>query len=155
MAQFDFADPDMANSRRATTIVPAQALFFMNSPMSVDVARKITSREEFRQAHDDAGRVRAIYQVLFQRAPRGEEIRLAGQFIAAEQGSMQTPPSLADSRAKQRFAQKPNPAAANKRNGDARKAVQNQGDYVERKPLTPWELYTQALLFTNELAYVN
>jgi cytochrome c553 len=155
MAQFDFADPDMANSRRATTIVPAQALFFMNSPMSVDVARKITSREEFTKAHDDAGRVRAIYQVLFQRAPRGEEIRLAVQFVASEQGSIQSSPSLADARAKQRFAQKPNPAATNKRNGDARKAVQNQGDYVERKPLTPWELYTQALLFTNELAYVN
>src|SRR5207244_4011402 len=37
MEQFDFADPDMANSKRTATIVPQQALFFMNSPMSVDV----------------------------------------------------------------------------------------------------------------------
>ena len=35
MSQFDFADPDMANSARTTTIVPQQALFFMNSPMAV------------------------------------------------------------------------------------------------------------------------
>src|SRR5213075_3272000 len=53
MAQFDFADPDTANSRRATTIVPQQALFFMNSPIAVDVARKVTSRREFLEARDD------------------------------------------------------------------------------------------------------
>ena len=40
MAHFDFSDPDMPNSKRTTTIVPQQALFLMNSPMAVDVARK-------------------------------------------------------------------------------------------------------------------
>ncbi|MDB5328997.1 MAG: hypothetical protein JWP03_148, partial [Phycisphaerales bacterium] len=41
MSQFDFGDPDRANSRRTSTIVPQQALFLMNSPMSADVARKV------------------------------------------------------------------------------------------------------------------
>jgi hypothetical protein len=34
-------------------------------------------------------------------------------------------------------------------------AIQNTGDFVERRPLTNWEAYAQALLFSNELAYVN
>src|SRR5919106_652258 len=67
MAQFDFADPDMVNSRRTATIVPQQALFFMNSPMAVDVARKVTARPEFASAKSDTERVMALYEVVFQR----------------------------------------------------------------------------------------
>jgi len=53
MQQFDFSDPDMPNSRRASTTVPQQALFLMNSPMSVDVARRIVGRSEVAGAVDD------------------------------------------------------------------------------------------------------
>ena len=53
MQQFDFSDPDMPNSRRASTTVPQQALFLMNSPMSVDVARRIVARPEVADATDD------------------------------------------------------------------------------------------------------
>ena len=34
-------------------------------------------------------------------------------------------------------------------------AIQNEGQTVTRKVLTPWETYVQALLFSNEAAYVN
>jgi hypothetical protein len=37
----------------------------------------------------------------------------------------------------------------------ATRAIQNQGERVERKPLTPWETYVQALLLSNEAAYMN
>jgi len=33
--------------------------------------------------------------------------------------------------------------------------IKNRGELVERKPLTPWETYAQALLLSNEAAYVN
>ncbi len=81
MSQFDFADPDMVNSRRTTTIVPQQALFFMNSPMTINVARKITGAPEFTQASNAAERVKEIYTVLFQRAPQPQEIQLARDFL--------------------------------------------------------------------------
>ena len=43
-----------------------------------------------------------------------------------------------------------------KKNNETRfGAIHNEGDRVERKPLTPWETYAQALLFSNEAAYVN
>ena len=155
MAQFDFSDPDMTNSRRTSTIVPQQALFFMNSPMSVDVARKVTSRPEFLSADDDAGRVRAIYEVLYQREPRPEEVQFAMEYVTEEQDEGLARISAAGMDLRQgRGGRKFQKQNGNKY-GDSRRAVQNQGDRVERSPLTPWELYTQALLFTNELAYVN
>ncbi|MDB5319861.1 MAG: hypothetical protein JWN40_1492 [Phycisphaerales bacterium] len=159
MQQFDFADPDMANSKRTTTIVPQQALFFMNSPMSVDVARKVTSRPEFLAATDDAGRVRAIYQVLFQRAPRPEEVRYAAEFYNAkvtanpQLASARTGPATPAEKQMQRKLNKPQPKPQGKRGG--KQTIQNEGEFVERRPLTVWEEYAQALLFTNEIAYVN
>ena len=59
MSHFDFSDPDMPNSKRTTTVVPQQALFLMNSSMSVDVARKLVVRPEFLAAYDDRARVQA------------------------------------------------------------------------------------------------
>jgi hypothetical protein len=44
---------------------------------------------------------------------------------------------------------------AMQKKGGARATIRNEGDLVERKPLTPWEQLAQALLFTNEIAYVN
>jgi cytochrome c553 len=158
MAQFDFSDPDMTNSKRTSTIVPQQALFFMNSPMSVDVARKVASRPEFMAATDDAGRVKAIYEVLYQRAPRPEEIAFAMDFVSEEKdnGEAQPNSAVADGRKTPgKFARKFQKANGGGKYADSRRPVQNRGDYVERKALSAWELYTQALLFTNELAYVN
>src|SRR6185503_10935038 len=77
MAQFDFSDPDMPNSKRTSTVVPQQALFLMNSPMAIDVARKILARPEVLNAPDNLGRIFAIYRVIFQRTPKPEEIQLA------------------------------------------------------------------------------
>jgi hypothetical protein len=172
MTQFDFADPDMANSRRTTTIVPQQALFFMNSPMAVDVARKVTSRPEFLAAGDDASRVRALYEVLFQRPPRAEEVRLAKEFIASANAPAGYAPAGGDpsaagslagaggpdtkrraERQKQKLALKA--SQVKPRRAPRRRTIQNEGQVVERCPLTPWEQYAQALLFTNEIAYVN
>jgi len=169
MSQFDFADPDMVNSQRTATIVPQQALFFMNSPMAVDAARKVTARPEFVSARDDTARVVALYEVVFQRRPRPEEVRLAKDFLqAAERDSdiaaaagdatgpavTKNPPNPRAERLKQQREKRMAEVAMNKQGG-ARRPIRNEGTIVERKPLTVWEQYAQALLFTNELAYVN
>jgi hypothetical protein len=177
MSQFDFADPEMANSRRTTTVVPSQALFFMNSPMTVDVARKVTSRTEFAQATDDAGRVAALYEVLFQRPPRAEEVDAAEEFLqsagdapssgtaspAAAAASPQPSMTKAEARAARNAERAKSAQLARERkmleramqSKGSRRAIRNVGEVVERKPLTVWEQYAQALLFTNEIAYVN
>jgi hypothetical protein len=166
LSQFDFADPDMANSQRASTIVPQQALFFMNSPMAVDAARKVTSRPEFVEAKDDIGRVLALYQVLYQRRPRPEEVKFAREFMrglqanavaAARQAEMDPEKNSEATKAQkiQARQQKKQQEAAMAKRGGSRTAIKNEGEIVERKPMTPWEQYAQTLLFTNELVYVN
>src|SRR5207344_2114019 len=57
MQNFDFSDPDMPNSRRSTTVVPQQALFFMNSSMAVDIARKLIARPELKMTIDNDEKV--------------------------------------------------------------------------------------------------
>ncbi|MCI0540667.1 MAG: DUF1549 and DUF1553 domain-containing protein [Verrucomicrobiales bacterium] len=148
MQQFDFSDPDMPNSKRATTVVPQQALFLMNSPMAVDVTRRIVARKEFTAATDDAGRVNALYIVIFQRAPRPEEVRLGLACVNELKGtagkSVATPAQQPQARRRGDMSY-----------GPGRAPVRNQGEAVDRRPLTAWEHYAQALLFANELVYVN
>jgi len=152
MGQFDFSNPEMTNTRRISTIVPQQALFFMNSPMSVDVARQVTSRSDFEAAKDDAARVRVIYSILFQRAPSATEIAWAREFLN-KAGEFEKK-RLAASGGKAPVVKK---ATVQRRSlaSDKYAVVQNVGEPVERAPLTPWQLYTQALLCSNEFVYVN
>jgi len=157
LSQFDYSDPNRPNSKRTTTIVPQQALFFMNSPMSADVARKVCSRPEFLKARDDYARVRALYEVLYQRDAKPSEVALAAQFYneTVTSGANDKGPSAqrASGAGAKQGGKGAKVAAAMNNNGKA--AIQNEGETVERKPLTTWELYAQALLFTNEVAYVN
>ncbi len=159
MTNFDFSDPDMPNSKRPTTIVPQQALFLMNSSMSVDIARKIVARPEVTGRSDPRGRVIAIYTIIFQRPPLPAEIPVALSFIAAEEradGRLTVKDHKAIDSANKENQQQLAKKLADKGNGrDMYKAIQNEGATVERKPLTPLETYAQALLLSNEAAYVN
>ena len=151
LTQFDFADPDMPNTHRISTIVPQQALFFLNSPMSVDVARQVIARPEVAQAADDAAKVRAIYLLLFQRSPKPGEVAWAADFMTqANQLSSAAPVSAASKR-----PQVVRPQVRKYLPGYRNTALKNEGIPVSRAPLTPWELYTQALLCSNEFVYVN
>jgi mono/diheme cytochrome c family protein len=155
LQNFDFANPDMPNSARTSTIVPQQALFLMNSPMSVDVARRVIARPSVLNAGADFKRVMEIYRVIFQRTPRPEEIDMAIKFITAENKKQaETVAAIKDVAAKaQEQAKKRAMDRANSNSNT--KAIQNEGDVVERKPLTPWETFAHTLLFANEAAYVN
>jgi mono/diheme cytochrome c family protein len=153
MAHFDFSDPDMPNSKRSTTIVPQQALFLMNSPMAVDVTRKILSRSEITRQSTELSRISAIYRLIFQRYPTLTEINMANKFLATE--------TKLQAEVAAQIATKTAMAGNGKsgngmRRGDGKfGAIQNEGSMVTRKVLTPWETFVQVLLFSNEAAYVN
>ena len=165
MAHFDFSRPDMPNSKRTTTVVPQQALYLMNSPMSADVARSVlTNPEVLKNSNTAIGRIEAIYRIIFQRSPKGpdpvtrrpSEVELALKFLGEEK---KLEPQMAEANkalserstklAKERFERNMN------RGNDMYGAIQNEGKVVERKPLDAWETYVQALLLSNEAAYVN
>lgn len=145
MVQFDFADPEMPNSRRTNTTVPQQALFFLNSPMAADAARALMTRAEVTSAAHDEARVQALYRILYQREPSAQEVTLALGFISE---------AAKPEYARAKSGAKP---SAPKDGGDKNKyaGLTNLGTMVERSPLKPWELYAQALICANEFVYVN
>lgn len=155
MANFDFSDPDMPNSKRSTTIVPQQALFLMNSAMSIDVARRVVARPDVRNAAGNRARVCAIYCVIFQRTPRSDEIELALNFVDAEAENQVALEDAAAAAASAKGRVRDKPKRPNQGRQQATRPIQNLGPLVPRTPLTPWETYAHGLLLSNEAAYVN
>jgi mono/diheme cytochrome c family protein len=144
MAHFDFSKPDMSNSKRTSTVVPQQALFLMNSSMTVDVVRRITNRPEFTKEPAELGKIRALYEIIFQRYPTPKEFAFAQEFLKNE---------AQDTEANTYVYQGAKRGGGGGMNG--RSAIKNEGLRVSRRPLTPWETFAQVLLMSNESAYVN
>jgi hypothetical protein len=161
LTQFDVSDPTMANTGRISTIVPQQALFFMNSAMAVDVARQVVRRDEVEKAQTDEERIKAIYLVLYQRSPKPEEIQVGLGFLtkigSVAAGVETEATAAATGTGKGRAARKPVAKTPQKKGMGVGKfaPIRNNTEMVERKPLDSWELYTQALLCSNEFVYVS
>lgn len=81
---FDFANPDTTTAQRDATTVPQQALFFLNSPFVMEQACKMVKRPAFQNLDDDTKRVRHLYQLVYQRGPSADEIRLGLRFLHAK-----------------------------------------------------------------------
>ncbi|MFN3484699.1 MAG: PSD1 and planctomycete cytochrome C domain-containing protein [Planctomycetota bacterium] len=81
MRAFDFVGVDAHSPLRAQTTTPQQALFLMNSPFIAEQARALAARPEVTRAADAAGRVRALYRLLFAREPSADEFALGARFL--------------------------------------------------------------------------
>ena len=79
---FDFASPDAHCPHRFENIVPQQALYLMNSPFIADQSRKLVKRTGFVEAKNNKGRIVFLYKIVFQRAPKGEELRDAMEYVS-------------------------------------------------------------------------
>jgi hypothetical protein len=84
LRSFDFASPDTTSAMRFQTTVPQQALFMMNNPFMVELARRIATRPDLQQLPDDNARLQRIHQLLFQRPATPDEQRLAQSFLKAQ-----------------------------------------------------------------------
>jgi len=144
--QFDFADPMQSNSRRISTVVPQQALFFLNNPLVIEVSRNVVTRPEVKQARTDSEKIVELFRIIFQRTPSAGEIEQSQKLLAT--AASQPTPKLA----KQTPAKK-KPVEGSREERFA--PVQNTGDTVTREPLTPFELLVQALICSNEFVYVQ
>lgn len=71
---FDLASPDVATPRRHSTTVPQQALFWMNHPLTLEMAQKLVRRPEVLSQADPRAKVMALYQILFARNPSAGEL---------------------------------------------------------------------------------
>lgn len=82
---FDFASPDSTSPRRFMTTVPQQALFFMNSPLSIEQAKFTAAQLPIQSAADDSQRIKKLYQLIFARQPDASELSIGLNYL--KQGS--------------------------------------------------------------------
>jgi hypothetical protein len=147
--QFDFPNPDVPSGRRYETTVPQQALFFMNNPLIIETARKLTKRPEFTKLTRTEDRVISLYYAVLQRPPSLHEIGLAISYVQATPATADaplriapTPPSPRDQRLNfnplRRFAETGPVGAA-----------RNEG------PIDAWARLAHALFQTNEAVFYN
>jgi mono/diheme cytochrome c family protein len=149
---FDFANPDMPNGRRHETTVPQQALYLMNSPLVVEQARNLVARPDVKDCKTDEQKIGRLYDIIYQRVPRPEEIRMGLEFVAdAETPEDAAPASLAASPVALR---KGNVQQQLKKKREAMLAARQAG-VRDMKPLTAWAEYAHALLLANEASFVN
>jgi hypothetical protein len=59
-------------------------LFFMNNPLSVEVARAVAARPEVAKAMSEDSRINAMFLALFQRRATPSEIRWANDFLSKQ-----------------------------------------------------------------------
>ncbi len=83
---FDGAPPGMVTGRRASTTVPTQALFLLNSPFVLDRARAVADSLIRRADLDDRGRLSLLYRKLFAREPSESDLRRARAFLGGRDG---------------------------------------------------------------------
>jgi len=168
-SQFDFADPNMANSTRGSTIVPQQALFFMNNPLAVEVARNVNARPEMAKATSDDERVTQLYRIMYQRSPTVQERQIAREFVARIAGYIDEPPAspkadkVAKAKAEKAKAKAAAAAVATKSAPEVKIETSVQGgkivnntEKVDRKvPANPWVMLAQSMVCSNEFVYLN
>ena len=80
---FDAPDPAVPNGDRATTTVPTQALFFLNSDLVARAADGLAGRVLAAPGLDDAGRVRLLFELAYARPPTAAEVARVTAGVAA------------------------------------------------------------------------
>jgi hypothetical protein len=85
---FDFPDPSLIIGERATTTIPAQALYLLNNPFVIRQAEGFAEKLLARDGDDDARLTRA-YQMCYSRPPSEKELQAARKFLT-DYGRRQT-----------------------------------------------------------------
>ena len=151
---FDFANADTSTPRRNQTTVPQQALFLMNSPLVVEQARNVLERPQLQSCAADEEKIRRLYEIIYQRPPRPEEIQMGLAFLAEAATPADSAPALTASEPIRFGKGKGKPGDQMKARREAFAAARKAG-VREMKPLGAWAEYAHALLLANETSFVN
>lgn len=78
---FDLASPDSSTAARHATTVPQQALFLMNSPFVLELARAFAARPDVVDLKTDEAKLDRMYKLAFGRHPDAEEMAVGLEFV--------------------------------------------------------------------------
>jgi len=81
LAVFDPVTQTLVTGKRDTTIVPAQALFVLNSPFVREEALRLANALTADTSLTDAARIAAAYERVFSRTPTPREVARAAAFV--------------------------------------------------------------------------
>jgi hypothetical protein len=151
---FDFANPDMSTGERVMTTVPQQALFMLNSPFVAEQVRKLMTRPDFPAAGTQEDKVRFLYRVAYQRAPKVEELKMALEYLA-EEAPTKSAESLSQAVAAETAKTPEEIAAAAKRARSEMKLGRKSAAATATRELNTFERFAQVVLLSNELIFVN
>jgi hypothetical protein len=76
---FDFPNPSFTAEQRFSTNVPVQRLYFMNNGFVYAQAGQLADR--LNRLPDDTVRIKRAYQLIYDREPTPEELRLGLNFL--------------------------------------------------------------------------
>jgi hypothetical protein len=85
---FDFAEPSLVVADRDTTTVPAQALYFMNSPFAREQAKSFAKRLLAMPRADDPRRIAEAYRLAFGRLPTATETKRCRNYLNSEENAV-------------------------------------------------------------------
>jgi mono/diheme cytochrome c family protein len=146
--QFDFANPDIETGKRYETTVPEQALFMMNNPLVVELARKLVNQTDFQSLSQPEDRIEFLYKRIFQREPTDVETKLALDFIDESPAAEQI-----TSAARDHLREVRNEKVNAKRGGRAMSLANLSPDQI--RPIGSWVKYAHALLQANEAIFID
>jgi hypothetical protein len=90
---FDYPDPSNPQSVRDSTNVPAQSLYFMNSPFVIRQSEQSANRV-INAAKDRTERIGRAYQLILGRFPSADESNRVDAFLTATLQGEKTEPDL-------------------------------------------------------------
>ncbi len=85
---FDFASPDLMNPQRATTNVPQQALYMLNSPFILARAAALVAAPEYASSGIEPPQVQSLYARVLARPATPEETTIGIKYVTSEQGTL-------------------------------------------------------------------
>jgi hypothetical protein len=101
---FDFPDPAVSNGDRATTTVPTQALFFMNSDWVAQLCEEWAGALLKNGQQADAGRIDLIYRQAYARSPTAQEVEGAMSLMRGVEAALSRTEPMAERRRVQAWA---------------------------------------------------
>jgi mono/diheme cytochrome c family protein len=150
--QFDFANPDITTGLRYETTVPQQALFMMNNPLVVELARRLVNGREFQDLAGEEARIKFLYERIYQREPSEVETKLGVDYI----DESPAPDLITDASREEAMQQRNarlNPAPGGKKAGPAMSMARLGPRQI--RPIGAWVKYAHVLLQANEAIFLN
>jgi len=88
---FDYADADVLNGDRQSSVVAPQALFMMNAPLVIDLSGRLGKALLDAPLPDDDARVARLYETALGRPAAAEEVARAKSFLGRFEAASSLP----------------------------------------------------------------